>query len=251
MRSPLVAEAFSLQADAREHGLTLRLIGSLAIGIRCPSHETWQTEMGRRAPVDIDLVGYQREAKEIERLLETRGYELHPSVRHSREFGLKRLIYTHPSAHKIDIFLDDLVMAHTITFVGRLEAETVTVSLADLLLSKLQIHQVTENDLIDLLVLLAAKEFGAGPVEIDLAYVVSVLSADWGFYTTAMGNLAKLEDAVARHAAPIGSARPLIETRLEAFRHAVAEAPKSRRWRLRARIGTRLPWYEHVDDVDR
>jgi hypothetical protein len=28
-------------------------------------------------------------------------------------------------------------------------------------------------------------------------------------------------------------------------------APKSRRWAVRARVGTRVPWYQEVEDLER
>ncbi len=72
---------------------------------------------------------------------------------------MKRLIYEHPETHiKIDVFMDELVMAHTMHFKGRLDLDFPTIGLADLLLSKLQIHQITENDSIDTIVLLAEHE---------------------------------------------------------------------------------------------
>ncbi len=54
--------------------------------------------------------------------------------------GIKRQIFAHPDTGiKIDIFMDALVMAHSIGFLDRLELAVPCVTLADLLLSKLQI----------------------------------------------------------------------------------------------------------------
>ena len=244
-------EALEIQRLASEAGVQLRLLGSLGIVWACPDHRALMSALGRRPPQDVDLIGYSRQEKATAALLEDRGYVLHPSVSHSREWGVSRLIYTHPGhGGKVDVFLDQLVMAHTIDFRGRLERETVTVSVADLLLSKLQIHRITSNDFIDLTVLLAAHDVTSGPGNATLERITSVLSADWGFEYGARTNLALLAKEVAGFEPLDEALRELVMRRIAMLDEAIESAPKSARWRLRARLGTRASWYEHVDEVD-
>ena len=75
-----------------------------------------------------------------------------------------------------------------------------------------------------------------------------MLCDDWGFWYTADQNLVSLHDWVERPGVDAEvSAR--VRARIEASRTALAEAPKSRRWRLRAKIGIRKRWYEPVEQV--
>lgn len=247
----VASEAIEIHRLCREQEITARLIGSLAIAARCPKHRWLMPALGRRDPRDIDLVTYARHEQSLHELLERRGYLLHPSVSHSREWGVKRLIYTHQSHDaKVDVFLDQLVMAHTIDFIGRLDGERVTVSLADLLLSKLQIYRITSNDLIDLMVLLAEVDVGWGPGDIDLGRVREVLGADWGFSHGAELNLARLIEVAGSMPALDPTIAGRVQARAQRLLGEIDSAPKSLRWRLRSRIGERAPWYEHVDDVD-
>ena len=247
----VAAEATEIQGLCEGRGLTVRLIGSLAISARCPTHRWLMPALGRREPRDIDLVTYASHERSLHELLIQRGYLLHPSVSHSREWGVNRLIYTHQSHDgKVDVFLDELVMAHTIDFVGRLESETVTVSLADLLLSKLQIYRITSNDLIDLTVLLAEVDVGSAPMDIDAGRVRAILGADWGFAHGATLNLERLTEFVGSTPALDSTIRARVQARANRLLSEIESAPKSVRWRLRSRIGERAPWYEHVDDVD-
>lgn len=247
----VTAEAVAIQRLASAKGITVRLIGSLAIAHRCPRHRWLLSELGRRPPRDIDFVAYSRDERSLNALLAQRGYLLHPSVSHSREWGVKRLIYTHADHDgKVDVFLDQLVMAHTIDFTGRLEHEPVTVSLADLLLSKLQIYRITDNDFIDLTVLLAEAELGSAPNQIGLDRVRGVLGDDWGFTYGAKRNLAQLTEVVVGNASLEPNIAAHVQARASRLIEEIDAAPKSMRWRLRARIGTRAPWHEHVDDVD-
>lgn len=247
----VAAEAVEIQRLCREQEITVRLIGSLAIAARCPLHRWLMPALGRREPRDIDLVTYASHERSLHELLSRRGYLLHPSVSHSREWGVNRLIYTHQSHDgKVDVFLDQLVMAHKIDFTGRLDGESVTVSLADLLLSKLQIYRITSNDLIDLTVLLAEVDVGSGPGDIDLGRVREVLGADWGFAHGAELNLARLIEVAESTPALDSTIAARVQARANRLLGEIESAPKSLRWRLRSRIGERAPWYEHVDDVD-
>lgn len=248
---PVGIEALELQRLADERGLPLRLIGSLAIAARCPGSRHLLSDLGRRPPQDIDFVAYAKDEKRISPLFVGRGYELHPTVAHSREWGVKRLIYTHPEhKFKVDVFLDQLVMAHTVDFGGLLEREPSTVSLADLLLSKIQIFRITRNDLIDLVVLLAEYELGSAPAAIDRRRLETVLGADWGFWYGALENLKALEQAIDGFDALPPDVRDHVLARNAALREAIEQGPKSTRWKLRARVGTRAPWYEDVEDIE-
>ena len=42
-----------------------------------------------------------------------------------------------------------------------------------------------------------------------------------------------------------------IKRRLVAIQIAMDEAPKTMGWKMRARVGTRLRWYEEVEEVQR
>ena len=106
-------------------------------------------------------MAYWKDKRQVAALFEERGYLLDPSVRQAQEFGVKRFVYEHPDNHlKADVFCDDLVMAHTIPFGGRLELGGPAITVTDLLLTKLQIHEFTDNDLIDCMVLLAEHQPG-------------------------------------------------------------------------------------------
>jgi len=244
-------EALELQRIASERGLPLRLIGSLAIATRCPQSKHLLSDLGRRPPRDIDFVAYARDERRLAPLFVERGYVLHPTVSHAREWGVKRLIYTHSEhAFKVDVFLDQLVMAHTVDFAGLLEAEPDTVSLADLLLSKVQIYRITENDLIDLVVLLAEHKVGSAPDAIDARRLQFVLGADWGFWHGALQNLEALDEALARFDALPADVCDRVRGRATALREVIERGPTTTRWKLRARVGTRAPWYEDVEDID-
>ncbi len=245
-------EAMRLIEAGSGRSLHMRVTGSIAVRMHSQRHAPLLDAMGRRRFRDIDFWGYAKEQKQIEQLLEKDGYLADPTIKLAHEWGVKRLIYENPETHiKIDVFMDELVMAHTIHFKGRLDLDFPTIDLADLLLSKLQIHQITENDFIDTIVLFAEHELGSGDRElIDTSHILDILRNDWGFTYTVLDNLKKCQEALARYDLPPEVAEQ-VRTRITPMGEQIASAPKTTRWKLRARVGTRTKWYEDVDEVNR
>jgi hypothetical protein len=134
---------------------------------------------------------------------------------------------------------------------GRLTLLPDTLSIADLVLTKLQIVEINTKDLVDAAQLLRNHELGrgdaAGSDEVSLDRLCSVTSADWGWYTTLSDNLAKLA-AFAHDALPEPD-RTVVTGRAQAIQQAVDEPSKSLRWKARARIGRHSPWYELPEEV--
>jgi hypothetical protein len=249
----VLAEADELMQVASDRSLTVRLTGSLAVRAHSPAHAHLLSALGRRPYRDIDLMAYSKQRRQIAALFEERGYVLDPAIRMAQEFGIKRFVYEHPESHlKVDVFFDELVMAHTVEFAGRLELDSPTITVTDLLLTKLQIHEFTANDLIDSIVLLAEHEVGpAGPGTIDRDYIANIMRKDWGFYYTTQANLTKIADSLQQYPALPASTAATVRDRVAELRDAIERAPKTQRWKLRARVGDRVKWYEHVEEVNR
>ncbi|HEY4464512.1 MAG TPA: hypothetical protein VGN41_17730 [Streptosporangiaceae bacterium] len=258
----VLAEASELIRISNERSLTVRLTGSLAIHAHCPSQAALLPMLGRRPYRDIDLLGYSKQKRQIAALFEERGYVLDPAIKQAQEFGLKRFVYEHPDSHlKADVFFDELEMAHTIDFHGRLELDAPTIAVTDLLLTKLQIHEITENDLIDCIVLLAEHEVADGgprgpgrpaaPEVIDAAYVAGIMRKDWGFCYTTQRNLATISQALDRYSVLPADVTETVQDRIAALEDTIDRAPKTQKWKLRARVGERVKWYEPVEEVAR
>lgn len=246
-------QALRLCVRAAERRLTLRITGSLAILLHCSVRAGLLEILGRRPPRDIDLMAYAREQAPIEALFTEDDWVLDPIIRWSREWGVKRLIYMSSDGRfKVDIFLDELVMSHTVDLRRRLELDDPTIPVVDLFLSKLQIHEITPNDLMDIVVLLAEHELGDGGADlIDRGHLLQVLSDDWGFWYTARANLDSAAAALGSYARLPADVASAVRARIVEIQEAMDAAPKSRRWRLRSAVGTRLAWYQEVDEVER
>ena len=119
------------------------------------------------------------------------------------------------------------------------------------MLTKLQIVEINNKDLVDAAQLLRNHQLGradeAGRDEVSLDRLCAVTTADWGWYTTLSDNLAKLA-AFAQDALAEPDRRAVTEHAM-AIQQAIDEPGKSLRWKARARIGRRAPWYELPEEV--
>lgn len=229
-------------------GLILRLIGGLAVRLRCPSAMHPALE---RSYSDIDFVAYRRHSRDLRTALSNNGYtaDRHFNALH----GDKRLLFV-DEAHKrhIDIFLDVFQMCHKLPLDKKLELHALTLSPADLLLTKLQIVQLNMKDIQDILALLLdfqPIESSQHPgEEIDIRAITTLCSQDWGWFTTVYDNLERIPRDAARL---LNEAETnLVTQRAEFIKTSMLNAPKSSKWRLRALAGRRIPWYELPEEVD-
>jgi len=237
-------------ARAAAHRATVRVIGSIAFRRRCPDHKHIEYDNGRFL-TDIDLIAYSRDVGGVQDMFEELGWEENINV--LRLFGDKRRIFYHPSLplHS-DVFLDKLRFCHEIDFRGRLELDSPTIPLVDLLLEKLQIVEINRKDLIDIMVLLSQYNVREAPDArdcIDGSRVAALCSRDWGWWRTATMNIGKASEFAGDYLAAEG-ARTVVE-RLSTLHSMVEAAPKSLRWKVRSILGDRLRWYREVEEVER
>lgn len=156
----------------------------------------------------------------------------------------------HPDDHA-GVFLDVFVMDHRIDLRQRLDIERYTVSLSDVLLTKLQLYNSDQRDLRDIITILKDHPLGDtdAPGVVNTAYTAGLCADDWGLHHDVVRNL----DG-ARELLPRLDLTDEERERTLAAAHRVGEAlkqaPKTRRWRRRARAGTRRPWHNEVEERD-
>jgi hypothetical protein len=148
------------------------------------------------------------------------------------------------------VFLDKLSMCHEIELRRRLDVHPETIPLADLLLQKLQIVELTHKDEIDIVVLLHEHEIGSDESTINAAYLAKLLSSDWGFYHTATHNLLHVRDeSISRLDVLSHEDRAIVLRRVEELVAEIEAHPKTLAWKARGRIGTRVKWYRDVGEL--
>jgi hypothetical protein len=236
----IVAEGRRLVEEAAALGIAVRLLGGAAIWLRATARS--RSLLGRDYP-DLDVVAHRKQSRELRGLLEREGYE--PERVFNATHGAKRLLYhAGDRSYHLDVFLDVFMMSHELDLGARLEVESLTLPAAELLLTKLQVAEVNRKDLTDSVLLLLDHELADvdGPELLNVAEVAAACGGDGGLYTTVTDNLQKLRELP--EAAAVAAKVDELEERLDG-------APKSRAWKLRAKVGRRVRWYELPEEVVR
>jgi hypothetical protein len=235
-----VEESRRICDEAREAGVALRVLGGVGVSLHCSGSASREL-LAEREHGDVDLVGSSDAADALEPLFHDLGYEPKWTFNRLHKGDGRLMFLDQDNERRVDVFLDRFSMCHELELAERLGIDFPTLSLADLLLTKLQVVEITAKDLIDMEALLTEHPVGAGDEEtIDLERIASVCSVDWGWYRTATGNLQRLIS---------GDHRQQASKRASELMEHIDEAPKGRRWRLRAKLGERVPWYQLPEDV--
>jgi len=237
-------EALALARGAADASLGLKLLGGLAVRVLCPEFPP-----RLRRDQDIDFACVSKQRKKVADWLDGAGCE--PDRRFNNLNGDRQMYFTAPSGRPIDVMVDKLSMCHVLDFRPSFDRQPLTIDAVDVLLSKLQIVELNEKDLRDIVHLLAALPLGGGAQpSIDTDRFCKLLGADWGWWRTVTGNLAKMEELLGERPAlipdnhayePVAQAGRLLEL--------AVETPKSMKWKLRANVGERVRWYELPEEV--
>ena len=116
-------------------GILMRVIGSLAFQMHCPQFGYLQAAMGR-AYTDIDFGAYSSQARQISELMAGMGYIDNREVYIGSEG--ERAIFDKPGTGlHVDIFYEKLDFCHAIYWKDRLEIDSPTIPLTELLLEKM------------------------------------------------------------------------------------------------------------------
>ena len=123
----------------------------------------------------------------------------------------------------------------------------------DLLMSKLQIFELNDKDVQDVVYLLSAHQVGDSDEVgvIDLRLFRQIVGEDWGWWRTVTMNLDRIESLleVERERLVPSAAAMDPADQLAALQHAARDVPKSRRWKMRARLGDRKRWYQIAEET--
>jgi hypothetical protein len=247
-RSEVIKAGAALASQLQEQGLSAKLIGGVACALH--QHDDAQTEF-LRSLGDVDLVVPAGTERNAARALEHLGWE--GRRRFNALHGDQRMMFDRrQDGLKLDVMIGDLRMCQVVALDQEWRQAGLAVTVTTLLLTKLQIHELTDRDITDILGLLvghdvAASGGGAHDV-LSASALAEVAGESWEWYRSIDGSLATLEVACSQGRVP-ATYSTVVADRVGRVRDAIHEAPKSRRWRLRSRIGERKRWYNEPEEV--
>lgn len=240
-------ESVAVVREANERGIPLKLIGGQAVRLLCPlfPHRA-------RVDQDMDFASVSSAKRPVMDFLAERGFI--GDARFNLLHGDRQMYFTTADGRtSVDVIMDRLNMCHVLQFRDRIDRMPLTLDVTDLLLTKLQIVELNPKDVHDLLHLLSGFEMleGDEPGTIALGRIGKVVGEDWGWWRTATGNLDKVAAlADGEHRDLVPEARqfdPVAQA--NAIRAFCDSCPKTVKWKLRAKVGERVQWYELPEEI--
>ncbi|MGD0549962.1 MAG: hypothetical protein ABSA81_05385 [Candidatus Bathyarchaeia archaeon] len=200
-------EAERIVRSAGDCGVTLRLIGGLAIRFHC--HGLHSTHL--REYHDIDLFGLGKQ-KNVDVFLDK--FEME----HTLDFRRR-------------LTLDDLTIPITDLLLTKLQNVKLEAKDAKDVVAILEDHELGHRD---------DREI------INLDYLANLCARNWGLYRTIMGSLDKIRRFVDEDAPSTAGVKDLTR-KVETIRSSLVTEKKGLRWTARSLIGERVKWYKEVE----
>lgn len=259
-----IKEALNIVSKAKEKNVVLRIAGGLGVRLHIKDDPlailVYKKRFENSANVfaDLDLVGYRKQRGDIEKIFVQMQYQ--PDRMINPLFGDRRLIFYHPKDYfHVDVFLDKLEFSHDVIFydkqgIRRLELSFPAITPTDIVLGKLQIHQINKKDLIDLIALFANKNITSSDENdsINGLYIAKILSQDWGFWYEATNNLNSVK-YIAKDMLTKGDIQGTMYDatlqKIDSLLQFIEKEPKTKDWIKRSQVGTKKPWFKEVSDL--
>lgn len=197
---------------------------------------------------DLDILVRRRQRRDVEKLLTDRGWE--PAPAFNALSGGRRLLFEDPASEaQVDVFVESFEMCHTLPLAESLDRPGPSLPATDLLMSKLQIVELNAKDRSDCYALLQSCEVSDDDHRtLEPSRIATLTGADWGLHHTFELNFHRLRQGLGT--ATVTDPAQITST-IAALVSAMEHAPKTRGWKLRARIGERKRWYDEPEEVDR
>jgi hypothetical protein len=230
-------------------GIEFRLFGSCAIWLLCEPARPLLRQLSRY-PKDVDGVISRDSITRAIDVIGTLGWQNDEELRAWSEN--QRLRFVHRTrAHVLDLCVDQLRFAQTLDLRGRLSIHDSCIAPIDLLLSKLQIVELTRTDVVDLAALLISFELGKDDrLHLSKPRLLSVVSSSWTWETAIANTLSKLTAwcKAAEQEPEFKNWKYEIEDKVRELSELARVARHSFRWYIEAAHGILTgKWHEDVE----
>jgi hypothetical protein len=257
-RHDMIEEARRIIDEARARGIVLRLFGGLAVRAHCELLYVCERDYS-----DIDLIGLRKQSKDIPGLFVALGFKENIHVRmatSNRQLQFYKKCdhpdaelhyFIHPDDH-VDVFLDAFHMDHEVPMEQRLEIEDYTISLSDVLLTKLQAAHMDDKDERDIVSLLGQAPLGETDERgvVNAAYIARVCAGEWGLWYDVLAGIGHMREVAAARDDLDPAMVQRVLASLDHLEAAIEAQPKTTKWKLRAKVGTRKQWHDLVEEQE-
>lgn len=242
-----VAEARRLLDAAEDANLILRAMGGIGISLHTG---LVSSPPFRRNYADLDFACSRKNQRLLSSFFTGQGYR--PNLRLNGYMGQVRQMYLDPgSGRHVDVFIGRLDMCHTIPLEKRLRVNDGTLPLAELVLSKFQIVELNQKDILDVCAALVEHPVADHDHDaVNGARIAALCAADWGLWRTFTSNLDRVRQLLPSLGLSLEWER-LAQTSIGSIKDRIDAQAKTPRWRFRSLVGERVRWYDLPEEQEK
>jgi hypothetical protein len=246
MSAAAITAAERVLSAAGEREVRIKALGGIGCWLHASEHgagaQPYLREYG-----DVDLVLPTAGASGLGDLMRSAG--LAPVESFNANGGATRRLYASAeTGMQVDVFIGSFAMCHEVPLEPCAFEPPAhpALSATELLLTKLQVVQLSDKDANDAASLLAFHEVADDPEAIDGGRIGRLLASDWGLWRTTTENLGKLVERADQGRLPGDG--PTVKRRAEELSEAIDSSKKSFKWKTRAKVGDRVQWYVEPEE---
>ncbi|MEE9443206.1 MAG: hypothetical protein V3V99_11140 [candidate division Zixibacteria bacterium] len=230
--------------EAENNGLTIRAIGGLAVFLHCPGSKEYFDRFNRTIH-DIDLLGLSTQSEKACRVLCSIGFQEDTRFR-MISGGRRRSFVIQDNSVNVDLIFDKLSFCQNLDLRNRITIDYPTISVSDLFLSKIQIHEMKLKDVVDICALLNEHKIIDDTNEgIDIGYITRLCSINWRWWKALKEGFRSIRIIYSRE---IGN-EFAFGSILEEMEYTIDSSEKTLSWKLRNLLGEHISWYDHVESL--
>ncbi len=245
--SSMEALAVDLYRQACIEGISLRLFGSVAIRLHCP-REKHLLDQFKRIPKDIDIV-VMNEGRSNLRCMLDKDWGEDMNISASTE-GERLRFNRRNDGLCLDVSVNELRYSQVLPLKKRFSIDSPTLSVADLLLSKLQASSPTISDLADIAILLL--EHTVGHIDDDeknIDYIAEMAAQSWRWFHAIEVTARRVHAFIVDWSVFTDSQKKVALGRLHDLTSRASSSTKTFYWHMRRIFGEAVPWYLPVSSM--
>jgi hypothetical protein len=180
LHAQLEQEAQRVLQEAKRAAVALCVMDPLAIWAECAERPQWLTPARKR---QIEFAARAKQADALTRVFERLGYETNP--RFNEFFNQRRLNFLNQiNFISVDVSLDTFERYHRIDLTPTLRQNETHLPFVPLLLTRLQLVEITDGALSELCALLFEHSLSLVPQPnaLDVSPITQLCAEDWGWY---------------------------------------------------------------------
>jgi len=224
----------------------VRVFGGVGCWIHCQETREW---FRAERSFDLDLFAVRLDQHRFDKIVKRHGLFRRNRDTYAGGYVLEYVGRGVTEGLSLDLYVGNLIFSHRIPTGLRLAVDWPTLPLAELLATKLQIHDLEFKDALDIMMLIGEHPLGESDEEqINRETLLQMGRRDWGLWYDMVTTLRQVTEAMKSASNVPRELLAVTEGRVGELTGILSHLRGSLKWDLRAFVGTKAQWWNEVEE---